>query len=196
MFIAAASSLGVTTLSQLIARAKNEPEKISFALTGIGRLTHLTGELLQERAGIKLLPVPYTHGPASALGDVVDGRVSLIIEGYSGIAGSARAGQVRLLAVASPQRLPEFPDLPTVAETLPDFAAEGWGVLVAPTGTPTSIIQKVNADLNKVVGDTDFKNKLAALGNYPRAMTPEKVLDFVAKEQNKWLPLAEKISNK
>jgi tripartite-type tricarboxylate transporter receptor subunit TctC len=92
MFIAVAPSLGVTTLPQLIALAKKEPEKISFALTGFGRLTHLTGELLQERADIKLLPVPYTHGPASAIGDVADGRVSLIIEGQSG-AGKANCGR-------------------------------------------------------------------------------------------------------
>ena len=80
--------------------------------------------------------MPYNRGPASAIGDVVSGRVSMIIEGYSGIVGAVNAGQVKLIAVASPQRLPEFPDLPTVAETLPGFAAAGWQVLVAPLGTP------------------------------------------------------------
>jgi len=93
MFIAVGPSLGVTTLPQLIALAKKDPEKISIAVTGIGRLTHLTGELLQMRADIKLLTVPYTGGPAPALGDVIGGRVSMIIEG---VFGDRRCGQGRI----------------------------------------------------------------------------------------------------
>jgi tripartite-type tricarboxylate transporter receptor subunit TctC len=196
MFIAVSPSLGITTLPQLIERAKKEPEKITIAATGIGRLTHLTGELLQERADIKLAPVPYTHGPASALGDVADGRVSMIIEGYSGIVGAVKAGQVKLIAVGSSERLPEFPDLPTVAETLPDFRASGWQVLVAPVGTPAPITAKVSADMSKVESEAEFKAKLAAFGNYPRAMTPEETLAFVNKEQDTWLPVVQKISDK
>jgi len=194
MFIAVDPSLGITTLSQLIDRAKKEPGKISIALTGIGRMTHLTGVLLQERADIKLLSVPYTRGPASALGDVASGRVSLIIEGYSGIIGAVNAGQVKLIAVASPERLPEFPDLPTVAETIPSFSAAGWLALVAPIGTPAPIINKVSADLSKVVSDADIKKRLAATGSYSRAMTPEEVLAFVAKQQETWLPVLQRIS--
>ncbi|MGA2892553.1 MAG: tripartite tricarboxylate transporter substrate binding protein [Xanthobacteraceae bacterium] len=194
MFVAVSPSLGVATLPQLIALAKKEPDKITIALTGIGRLTHLTGELLQERADIKLVSVPYTHGPASAIGDVADGRVSMIIEGYSGIAGAVKAGQVKLIAVGSLERLPEFPDLPTVAETLPGFRGSGWQVVVTPVGTAAPIIAKVNADLSKVLGDADFKKKLAEFGNYPRAMTPEEVLSFVDKQQETWLPVVQKIS--
>ena len=196
MFIAVSPALGVSTLPQLIALAKKEPGKISIAVTGVGRLTHLTGELLQERADIKLLPVPYTGGPAAALGDVAGGRVSMIIEGYSGIVGSVKAGAVRLIAVASPERLPEFPDLPTVAETIPGFSAAGWQVLVAPLGTPQPIISKVSADLSKVVSDPDFKKRLATVGSYSRAMTPEQALAFVQKEQQTWLPLLERITKK
>jgi tripartite-type tricarboxylate transporter receptor subunit TctC len=194
MFIAVDPALGITTLPQLIAAAKKAPGTISLALTGIGRLTHLTGELLQAQAGIKLLPVPYTRGPASAIGDVASGRVSLIIENLGGIVGAVNAGQVKLLAVASPERLPEFPDLPTVAETVPGFAAAGWLVLLAPVGTPAPIVAKVSADLGKVVSDPDFKKRLAAIGSYSRAMTPEQTLAFVAKEQKTWLPVLQRIS--
>jgi tripartite-type tricarboxylate transporter receptor subunit TctC len=194
MFIAVDPALGITTLRQLIDRAKKEPGKISIALSGIGRLTHLTGELLQERANIKLLSVPYTHGPASALGDVAAGRVSMIIEGYSGIIGAVKAGQVKLIAIASPKRLPELPDVPTVAETIPDFAAAGWLVLVAPVGTPAPIISKLSADLDKVVNDPDIKNKLAITGSYARAMTPAEVLAFVAKQQETWLPVLQRVT--
>ncbi len=193
MFVAVNPKLGINTLPELIARAKQEPGKITIAVTGIGRLTHLTGELLQERAGIKLLTVPYTGGPAVALGDVGSGRVSMIIEGYSGIVGAVRAKQVKLIAEAAPGRLPQFPDLPAVAETLPGFSATGWQVLLAPRGTPQPIISKVSADLAKVVTDPNFKAKLAKVGSYTRPMTPEQVVNFVDKEQATWLPLLERI---
>jgi tripartite-type tricarboxylate transporter receptor subunit TctC len=196
MFIAIDPALGIATLPQLIDHAKKDPGKISIALTGIGRLTHLTGELLQMRSDINLLSVPYTRGPASALGDVASGRVSLIIEGYSGIIGAVKAGQVKLLAVASRERLSEFPDLPTVAETIPGFAAAGWIVLLAPNGTPAPIISKVSADLSKVENEADFKNRIAATGSYARTMTPGEVLAFVAKQQETWLPVLQRISAK
>lgn len=193
MFIAVAPALHVTTLPQLIALAKKEPGKISIASTGIGHATHLTGELLQARADIELLPVAYTHGPAAAIGDVATGRVSLIIENFAGIARAITGGQVKLIAVASSERLPEFLDLPTVAETFTGFYATGWSVLVAPNGTPTEIINQVNADLSKVTGNDGFKRRSGPLGIYSRAMTPEQVLAFVAKEQETWLPIVHKI---
>ena len=196
MFIAVSPSLGVTTLPQLIALAKKEPGKISIAVTGIGRLTHLTGELLQMRADIKLLTVPYTGGPAPALGDVIGGRVSMIIEGYSGIVAAVKSGSVKLIAVASSERLPQFPDLPTVAEIIPNFSATGWQVMVAPLGTPAPIISKVSADLRKVITDPDFKKRLGAIGSYSRAMSPEEALAFVAKEQEAWLPVVQRIAGK
>jgi tripartite-type tricarboxylate transporter receptor subunit TctC len=196
MFVAVSPALGVNSLPELIALAKKQPGTITIAVTGVGRLTQLTGLLLQDRADIQLLPVPYNGGPAAALGDVGTNRVSMIIEGYSGIAGSVKAGQVKLIAVASRERLPQFPDLPTVAETIPDFAATGWQVLVAPLGTPAPIISKVSADLTKVLSDPELKQKLGQVGNYPRAMTPDETLAFVDKEQKTWLPILEKISGK
>ena len=196
MFVAVNPSLGVNTLPELIALAKKEPGKISIAVTGVGRLTHLTGLVLLERAGIQVLPVPYNAGPAAALADVGSGRVSMIIEGYSGILGSVKAGQVKIIAVASHQRLPEFPDVPTVSETIPDFYATGWQVLLAPLGTPKPIVDKVSTDLAKVVNDPEFKKKLGNVGSYSYGMTPEEVLAFVDKEQNTWLPVLSKISVK
>ncbi len=195
MFFAVNPALGISTLPELIAAAKKNPGKISIAVTGVGRMTHLTGLLFQERASIGLLPVPYNGGPASAVADVAGGRVSMIIEGYSGIVGAVKAGQVKLIAVASPERLPEFPDVPTVSETIPGFAARGWQVLVAPLGTPAPIVSKVSVDLAKVVSDPDFKRLLANVGSYSRAMTPEQVLSFVQNEQDTWLPILKKISN-
>jgi tripartite-type tricarboxylate transporter receptor subunit TctC len=193
MFLAVSPGSGITTLPQLIERAKKEPGSISIAVSGIGRMTHLTGLLLQEKAGITLTPVPYTGGPGAALGDVATGRVSMIIEGYSGIIGAVNAGQVKLIAAASPQRLPEFPNLPTVAETIPGFTAAGWLILAAPVGTPAPIVAKVSADLTKVVSEPDVQHKLAGTGSYTRPMTADETLAFVAKQQETWLPVLQKI---
>jgi len=193
MFVAVNPGLSVSSLPELIALAKKQPGKISIAVTGVGRLTHLTGLLLQERAGIELLPVPYNAGPAAALSDVAAGRVSMIIEGYSGIVGAVKAGQVKLIAVAAAQRLPQFPDLPTVAETIPGFSATGWQVLVAPLGTPAAIIDKVDADLAKVVSDPEFQKLLANVGSYSHAMNAKEALAFVERQQKTWLPVIEKI---
>ena len=194
MFIAVTPSLDVSTLPELIALAKKKPGTISIAVTGVGRLTHLTGLLMQERAGIELLPVPYNAGPAAALSDVGAGRVSMIIEGYSGIVGAVKAGQVKLIAVAASKRLPQFPNLPTVAETIPGFSATGWQVLVAPAGTPKMIVHWISGDLAQVVAKEEFRKKLAALGSYSRAMTGSETTRFVHGEQRKWNSVLEQIA--
>jgi len=189
MFIAVSPSLGVKSLPELIALAKKKPGAISYAATGIGRLTHLAGELLQHEAKIKLQLVPYTAGPAHAMSDVASGRVGMIIEGYSGVAGAARSGSIRLVAVASAKRLDDFPDVPTVAETLPDFIATGWGILVAPVGTPGAIVRKVSEELYKVVENPELGRKLAKLGSYTHPMLADETLQFVHSQQNRWNPV-------
>jgi tripartite-type tricarboxylate transporter receptor subunit TctC len=196
MFIAVTPSLGVSSLPEFVAWAKARPGEISCAVTGIGRLTHLTAELLQSRAGIRLLMVPYTGGPAHAMSDVVSGRVSFIVEGYSGIAGAIQSGQIKAIAVASEKRLPEFPNLPAVAETIPGFSATGWQVLVAPLGTPEPIIRKISEDLRTVVEDPELKKTIAVRGSYTRAMSPAETIAFVAAEQAKWKPVMENIAHK
>jgi len=194
MFITAAPRLNVTTLPQLIALAKQHPGELAYGTNGPGRLTHLTGELLQSRTGIKLLMVPYAGGTAQVLNDVMGGRIPLLFEAYSGIAGAIDAGTVRPLAVASAKRLADFPDLPTVAETLPGFEAVGWQVLVAPAGTPDTILQKANADLTKAIDDPETRNRLARQGREDRAMSPAETLAFIQGEQAKWAPIQQQIA--
>jgi len=189
MFICANEASGIKTLPDLIARAKQQPNQISFAATGIGRITHLTGLLLQSRADIKLQVVPYTGGPAAALTDVVGGRVPLIIEGYSGLAGAIQAHSLTVLAVASAHRLPQFPDVPTAAETLPGFAAGGWQGIVAPLGTPAAAIQKVNAGLQKVLREPDIADPLALRGAFVSPMSPPEVNAFINAQQAQWRPV-------
>jgi len=193
MFIAVAPQIGVHSLTDLIALAKSKPGELSYATTGRGRITHLTMELLQERAGIKLQMVPYAGGPTAAMSDVGTGRVAIVIEGYSGLAGGMTSGLIKGIAVASLERLTDFPDLPTVAETLPGFLAGGWNVLLAPVATPDAIIQKASADLRKAMDDAEVKKKLAQLGAYVHAMTPEEVTQFARDQQRTWMPVAEKV---
>jgi tripartite-type tricarboxylate transporter receptor subunit TctC len=191
MFICASAKSGIKTLPDLIARAKAEPGRLGFATTGIGRITHLTGLLLQSRAGITLQVVPYSGGPAAALTDVIGGRVPMIIEGYSGLAGAIQAHTLVPLAVASRHRLAEFPDLPTVAESYPGFAAGGWQGIVAPLGTPAAAIQKVNEALKTVLAEPDLAKQLAARGAYVDAMTPAEVNAFINEQQAQWKPVLE-----
>jgi tripartite-type tricarboxylate transporter receptor subunit TctC len=191
MFICASAKSDIKSLPDLIARAKAQPGQIGFAATGIGRITHLTGLLLASRAGIKLQVVPYTGGPAAALTDVIAGRVPLIIEGYSGLAGAIQAHTITPLAVASRHRLSEFPDLPTVAETFPGFAAGGWQGIVAPRGTPAPAISKINEALKKVMADPGLAKQLAERGAYVDAMTPQEVTDFINAQQAQWKPVLE-----
>jgi len=185
--------LGINNLAELIARAKKEPDKISYAVTGVGRLTHLTGELLQIRGDIKLQMVPYTGGSAQAIADIIGGRVAMVIEGYSGLAGTYQSGTLKALAVASEKRLPHIPDLPTVAETLPGFVAAGWQCVVAPVGTPEAIVRKVSDDLRAVLVKPEVKDKLAARGSYVHPATPAEALAFVRSQQELWKPALEQV---
>jgi len=193
LFITVAPWVGVKTLPDLIARAKQEPGKLAYGANGVGRLTHLTGELLQSRAGIKLLMVPYSGGTTQVLNDMMGGRIALTFDSYSGIAGAVSAGKALPLAVASLQRVVSFPDVPTVAETLPGFAAVGWQVLVAPAGTPDAIVHKANADLLKVTSAADVRERLAQFGREEIAMSPAQTLAFIQNEQKTWAPIVKQI---
>jgi len=189
MFICASPASSIKSLADLIARAKEPPGEVGFATTGIGRITHLTGLLLDSRAGIKLQVVPYTGGPAAALTDVIGGRVPLIIEGYSGLAGAIEAKTLIPLAVGSTHRLADFPELPTVAETFPGFAAGGWQGIVAPLKTPAPAIEKFNGALNKVLAQADLAKQLATRGAYVNPLSPADTNAFVNAQQAQWKPV-------
>lgn len=193
MVIAVSPALGVATVSELITRAKAKPGEISYATTGRGRITHLTMELFQMRAGVKLQMIPYTGGPAQALGDLATGRVQIVLDSYSGLAGGLQAGAIKGLAVASLERLPGI-DLPTVAATLPGFFAGGWNVMLAPVGTAPLHMRKITFDLHKVLDEPQVKDKLVALGAYVNPMSPEALIDFINSQQKTWKPVAEAVA--
>jgi tripartite-type tricarboxylate transporter receptor subunit TctC len=194
MFITAAPWLGVKTLPDMLALARQKHGELSYGVNGIGRLTHLTGELLQRQGNVKLLMVPYTGGTPAILNDIMGKRVGMVFEAYSGLAGAIDAQNVVALAVASAARLPNTPNLPTVAETLPGFESVGWQSLVAPVGTPDDIVHKMNADVIKVMRDPGTRKRLADLGRDHRTMSPPEFLKFVHDEQAKWAPIVQEIA--
>jgi tripartite-type tricarboxylate transporter receptor subunit TctC len=197
MLITAVPSLEAATLPQLSVLAKKRPGEISYASTGRGTLTHLTGELLQTRADIRLLMVPYLGGQAQALNDIMSGRVPLLISALSAVSSALQAGSLKALAVASAERLPSLPNLPMVAETIPGFRSIGWNVLLTPVATPEAIVRKVNEDLRKVLDEVEVRNRIATMGAQVRSkhMSPGELAAFIQEEQQLWNPVLQQIAS-
>jgi len=193
-FLAVTASLPAKTLPEFIALAKQKPGELSYAATGRGTLSHLTGEGLQQRAGIKLLMVPYLAGTAAALNDVISGRVPMVIDGYPPLAGSFTTGNIRALAVGAEKPLADLPDVPTIESTLPGFRPAGWLALVAPVGTPEPIVRKLADDLRTAVLDPATRSKLESTGNYPNPMSPSELMAFIQAEQQSWKPVVDEIA--
>jgi tripartite-type tricarboxylate transporter receptor subunit TctC len=188
MIIAVSPSLGVDTLEQFIALAKKRPGEILYAANNRGSFPHLAGEFFRSRAGIELRFIPYA-GAAAGLRDVMGGRVAMIVEGPAALAGALQAGSIKAIAVTSAKRLPNFPDLPTVAETIPGFNVVAWFALMARAGTPDDIVGKISKDLQAVLEQPATKEKFATLGVYPRPTSREEAADFIRRERQLWKPV-------
>src|SRR5258708_21604167 len=145
MVIAVAPSLGVNSLQDLIALAKRRPSEVLYAANARGTLPHLTAERFRSQAGIELRFVPYA-GAAAGLQGLVGARISMIVESLGPFLGAIQGGSLKALAVASAQRLPNFPDLPTGADTIPGFIATGWFPLLPPPRTADWIVRKEGED--------------------------------------------------
>jgi tripartite-type tricarboxylate transporter receptor subunit TctC len=194
LYIGASHKSGINTVADVIRMAKEKPGEVSYAATGRGRLTHLTMELLQARTGIKLQLVPYAGGPAQAMNDVMSGRVPLVLDGYAGLAPAIKGDLIKGLASTALKRPPGFENLPTVAETVPDFFVGAWTILLAPKGTPAAILRKVHNDMRIVLDDPEIRAKLALNGGYVRHMTPQELTAFVQNEQKTWRPILEQVA--
>jgi tripartite-type tricarboxylate transporter receptor subunit TctC len=168
--------------------AKAQPGKIIFGTGGVGTTPHIASEMFQFDAGIKMSHVPY-RGEAGAINDLVAGQIPAMFANLSAVGGQLSAGTVRGLAVTSPQRAPSAPDIPTVAETLPGFAADTWFGIVAPVGTPRAVIDKLNAAAQKALADPDTKKRYAEVGmtiTGAGGNTPEQLDSYVKSEIAKW----------
>ena len=190
--IAVAPSLKIGTLAELLAMAKERPGAMTYAANLAGTLPHLVGEYFRYRSGIDIRFVPYTGGAPAALKEVMSGLVPVIIDSLAALSGAIQGDAVKPLAVSSLQRLPQYPNLSTIAETIPNFEAEGWFALLAPTGISDTVIEKVSRDLQIVLGHPELQQKFAALGTFVHPMKQSELLAFIRNEQQMWKPIVRK----
>ena len=184
MIIVVNSALPVTTVRELIAYAKSQPGKLTFASAGNGSINQLGIELLKLQ-GVQMTHVPYKGG-GPALADVVSGQVHLMLSSVLAVQSLLKAGRLRPVAVTTATRSALYPDIPTVAETLPGFEAINWAGMVAPAGTPPAIVDKINGALVRMLRDADVKERLAREGADGVGSTPEQFAAFIRNEIAKW----------
>ncbi len=179
-------SLKATDLKSLIAMAKAEPDKLTYASSGVGGSPHLAGELLELRADVDMVHIPY-KGATPAMMDVISGHVSMGFMTSLGALEQIQAGKLRPLAVAYAKRLPELPEVPTMAEAgLKDFEVSSWNGLAAPASTPEPIIRKLNQEVNKILATPEASEQLRTLGAQAVGGTPQAFADYVNAEIQKW----------
>lgn len=178
------NSVPAKTTSELVALAKKEP--LTFGSSGSGTSIHLSGELFNTMAGVKMQHIPY-KGRAAAIPDLLGGRITMIFDNMPSALPLVKSGELRAIAVTSAQRSPAAPNIPTLAESgLPGFDASSWFALFAPAGLPRDVQLKINAEAARVLAMPDVKEKLATLGLDAAPGTPEQLGAFVQTEMVKW----------
>lgn len=173
------------TFSEMIAFARANPEKLTVASNGEGGFPHLNFEQLRLSANFAFTHVPY-RGAGAIMADVLGGQVLVGIGATAGQAGNVRTGKLRLLAVTSKARLPNWPDVPAVAETLPGFEAGGWFGFMAPAGTPRPIVTKLNEEINRAANLPEVSEKLTATGLVVASANPEFFAEIIRSEHAKY----------
>jgi tripartite-type tricarboxylate transporter receptor subunit TctC len=184
-------SFAPTSVKELIALAKEKPGQIAYASAGNGTSNHLTVELLKVLADIDLVHVPY-KGDNPAVTDVLGGQVPMVFPTLPVALPHIKTGKLRAIAVSSAKRSALMPDLPTVAESggLPDFEVSVWVGILAPAGTPKSIVERLNAELTRIVSLPETRDKLASLGAEPATMGVEEFAAYIQSETDKWSRVA------
>jgi tripartite-type tricarboxylate transporter receptor subunit TctC len=177
--------IAANTVKDFIAYAKANDGKITDATQGNGTTSHLTAELFQMMAHVKLQIVPY-RGSGPAMNDLVAGSVDCAFDNIGAPMQLVKAGKLKLIAVASPQRVPSLPDMPTIAETLPGFVAVTWFALVAPPQTPPAIVDKINAGVNEALHDPDVQKRFADLSAAAAGGTPQATAAYFHDETERW----------
>jgi tripartite-type tricarboxylate transporter receptor subunit TctC len=177
--------LPVKSTAELIALLKAQPGKLSYGTPGNGSTGHLSTELFKSQAGVYVTHIPY-RGSGPMLQDLMAGQVQMSIDNLPSALPLIQSGKLKALAVTSPQPVASLPGVPTVAATLPGYAAEAWFVLVAPAGTPQPIIDKLAAEVDQILKKPEVIERFAKLGATPVGGTPKQLGDFIAAETVKW----------
>jgi tripartite-type tricarboxylate transporter receptor subunit TctC len=185
LVLVANPSFAAHSVADVIAMAKASPGKIIFGTGGVGTTPHMTAELFEHDAGIKMVHVPY-RGEAPAINDTVAGQIPLMFANLSAVMGHIKGGTLRAIAVSGAQRSPTAPEIPTVAETMPGFAAETWFGIVAPAGTPHDVLEKINAAARQALAAADTRQRLTQLGMSNGSSTPEEFDAYIKSEIAKW----------
>lgn len=189
LIVVAGKNSPYKSLDDLIKAAKKAPGTINYGSPGAGTITHLAAELLQQKANIKLVHVPY-KGSGPAMADLLGGQIPIIFTSIPSSAPQIKAGTVIPLAVTSPKRSPAMPDVPTVAELgYPDFDVRVWYGLLAPAQTDKQIVQTLNTELNKILALQDIKDALSAQGATAMPTTPDQFAQTIERDLQKWKPV-------
>ena len=182
--VATAADSPITDIPTLIARARAAPGTITFSSVGVGSTQHLTGELLAQMTGIQLTHVPY-RGGTQPLTDLMSRRIDLMVDSVTVTGAAVRGGQIRALGVTSAAPWPGLPARP-IAEAVPGFEILSWVGLAAPAGTPQPIVDRIQAELARILEDAATRERLAGLGSEARSSTPAAMRDFVAGQIGTW----------
>ena len=180
------SGLPVASAQELIAYAKAHPGKLNYASQGNGTTSHLTTEMFQLETGAKLVHVPY-RGTAPAINDIVANQMDLMFVNLAAAIGLHEAGNLRILAIAAGERVPELPDIPTFEELgLKNFRSATWNAIAAPPGTPEAITAKLNAAVNEILKLPDVEAQLKKIHLRPLGGSPEDMLRYIEAERQRW----------
>ena len=172
-------------LKELIAYAKANPKKVNFGSAGVGTQTHLAAENFAYSAGIDMTHVPY-KGESAAVTDLIGGQIQMVTPNLGATVQHIQQGRIRALAVTSPSRSAQLPDVPAASEVLPGFENAGWFGLMAPTGTPREVIDRIQKDSAKILMSDEFKGKLAQQGMAPVGNTPADFAAAIREESARW----------
>jgi tripartite-type tricarboxylate transporter receptor subunit TctC len=178
-------ALPIKSVPELVAYMKANPGKLTFASAGNGSSNHLSGELFNGMAGIKMRHVPY-KGDTPAMTDVISGQVDVMFPTAIAAMPHVKSGRLRAIGATSAKRIPSLPDVPAVAETVPGFEAVSWGGVMAPAGTPPEVVRTLNREINRILKMPDVVEKLQGLGAEIVGSTPEEFATYLRNEIAKW----------
>ena len=186
--------LPVKTLPDLIALARASPGKLSYAVDATSGYSVVAGQLLNKQAEMEMVEIPYKATP-QAVQDTVSGTTQVMIASLAAVEGAVKAGKLRNIAITSAARFPSLKDLPTVGETLPGYRMDGWFALVAPAGTPDSIVQRLNHEIAAFLRDDETLRRLNTYAiSTHGAGTPESIAKFMHTERERWFKLAQELN--